>query len=322
MSAAERSGAAVAAGADPTGSGVATGSATSPGPRSGAAGLARVGVLPNRRPSTRFLRAELWLIFGRRRNWAGLAVLAAVPLIIAVSLKIWPPSVGGGQGGGPDFISAVTGNGMFVALVALTLELPLFLPLAIAAIAGDAVAGEANLGTLRYLLAVPVNRTRLLVVKYLAIVVFSVAATLVVAVTGALAGLALFGGGPVTLLSGTQVPLAEGLLRLLWVCLYLSAGLAALGAVGLFVSTLTEQPIGAGIAVLLLYLTSLVLDQIPQLDWLHPYLLPHRWFAFADLLRDPVSWHEVSLGLYTAAAYAVVFGLAAWARFAGRDVTS
>ena len=127
--------------------------------------------------STRFFRSELMLIFGRRRNWAGLAVLAAVPLIIATVTKIWPPggSADGGGGEGPNFFANITSTGLFVALAALTAELPLFLPLAVASIAGDAVAGEANLGTLRYLLAVPVQRTRLLMVKYAAIVTFAFA---------------------------------------------------------------------------------------------------------------------------------------------------
>src|SRR5918912_3921355 len=172
---------------------------------------APASVLARPRPlSTRFLRSELWLIFGRRRNWAGLAVLAVVPVIIGVSVKIWPPS-GGGGGEGPDFFSSITSNGLFVALAALTVELPLFLPLAVAAISADTIAGEANLGTLRYLLAVPVQRTRLLLVKYAAVVIFAFAATLLVAGVGAIAGLILFGGGPVTLLSGRQVSFGEGL---------------------------------------------------------------------------------------------------------------
>src|SRR3989442_1379400 len=111
--------------------------------------------------STRLLRSELWLIFGRRRNWAGLAVLAAVPVLISVAVKVSPPGPGGGRDGGPDFFTAITSNGLFVALAALSVELPLFLPLAVAAIAGDSIAGEANLGTLRYLLTVPVHRTRM-----------------------------------------------------------------------------------------------------------------------------------------------------------------
>jgi ABC-2 type transport system permease protein len=274
---------------------------------------------PGRRPSTRFLRSELRLIFGRRRNQAGLAVLAAVPLTIAVSVRIAGPGPGAA---GPDFFSSITGNGFFVALAALTISLPLFLPLAVAAIAGDSIAGEANAGTLRYLLTVPVHRTRALLVKYAAIAIFAVAAVLLVAAVGLLAGLALFGGGPVTLLSGAQVGLGEGLLRLLAVCGYLAAGLGALGAVGLFVSTLTEQPIGATIAVVILTVTSFVLDSIPQLAWLHPYLLTHWWLSFGDLLRQPVYLDDVTMGLLSAAAYTAVFGAAAWARFAGRDITS
>lgn len=277
--------------------------------------------------STRFLRSELTLIFGRRRNWAGLAVLAAVPLIIAIVTKIWPPGGGGaggpgGDDGGPSFFNDITSNGLFVALTALTAELPLFLPLAVAAIAGDAVAGEANQGTLRYLLSVPVHRTRLLLVKYAGVVAFSFAAVLLVAFVGTTAGLVLFGGGDVVLLSGTAVGFGEGLLRLLGVCVYIAIGLSALGAIGLFVSTLTEQPIGATIATMILTVVSFILDTIPQLDWLGPYLPTHYWTDYGELLRDPVSLVALRPGLFSAACYIVIFLTAAWAKFAGKDVSS
>jgi len=269
--------------------------------------------------STRFLRSELRLIFRRRRNLAGLLVLAGVPLLISVAVKVSSPGRGGD---GPDFFGSITENGLFVALAALTLEIPLFLPLAVAAISGDAVAGEANLGTLRYVLTVPADRSRLLGVKYLAIVVFSLAATGVVAVTGMVAGLALFGGGSLTLLSGVQIGFAAGLLRVLAASVYVALCLASLGAVGLFISTLTEQPIGAMIAVLIFSTSSFILDSIPQVAWLHPYLITHHWLDFGDLLRSPVAWGGVTHGLFVAAAYALVFWCAAWARFAGKDVTS
>ena len=277
-----------------------------------------VELSPRRTASARFLRSELWLIFGRRRNQAGLLVLMAVPVLVAVAVKV----TGGGHGDGPDFFASITDNGLFVALASLTLELPLFLPLAVAAISGDAIAGEANLGTLRYLLAVPVHRTRLLAVKYLAIVVFSFAATLLVTLTGIVMGLALFGGGSMTLLSGTQVGFGEAVGRVLLATAYLSIGFASLGAVGIFVSTLTEQPIGAMIAVLVFSTASFILDGIPQIAWLHPFLLTHNWLAFGDLLRSPVECSGVTHGLFVAAAYAVVFCLAAWARFSSKDVTS
>jgi ABC-2 type transport system permease protein len=278
-------------------------------------------VRPARPPSSRFFRSELRLIFGRRRNQAGLALLAAVPIIIATAMKFAAPASSGGPGG-PDFFSSMAGNGIFVALAALSVELGLFLPIAVAAISGDSVAGEANVGTLRYLLTVPVDRTRLLAVKYAGVVVFAFAATALVAVVGVIAGVALFGGGPLTLLSGTQIGMGAALLRLLAISAYVAIGLCALGAIGLFVSTLTEQPMGAAIAVTMLCVTSFVLDSITQLGWLHPYLLTHNWQNFGDLLRDPIAFDGIRTGLLAAAAYIVIFLSAAWARFGARDVTS
>ena len=272
-----------------------------------------------RRPSTRFLRSELRLVFRRRRNLAGLAVLAAVPVFISVAVKVSTPDR---EHGGPDFFSSITENGLFVALAALSIELGLFLPLAVAAISGDAVAGEANVGTLRYLLTVPVDRTRLLLVKYAATVIFAFVATLTVTVTGTVMGLALFGGGPVTLLSGAQVGFADGLGRVLLASAYLGVCMASLGAVGLFLSTLTEQPIGAMIAVVVFSTASFVLDSIPQVSWLHPYLITHNWLAFGDLFRSPVVWHGMATGLYVAGSYAVVFWAAAWARLTTKDITN
>lgn len=272
-----------------------------------------------RRPSPRFLASELRLVLRRRRNLAGMIVLAAVPVLIAVAVKTTASRPGADA---PDFFRSITENGLFVSLAALTIEVGIILPLAVAAIAGDTVAGEANLGTLRYLLAVPVARTRVLGIKYAAVVIAAFIATFLVAVVGMVIGLALFGGGEVTTLSGTQISFLDGLGRVLLAAAYLGCGLAALGAVGLFISTLTEQPIAATIATLVFSTVSFILDSIPQVDWLHPYLLTHHWMAFGDLLRTPIAWGGVLHGLYLAASYALVFFLAAWARFAGKDVTS
>jgi ABC-2 type transport system permease protein len=270
------------------------------------------------RVSTRFLRSELKIIFGRRRNIAGMGVLAIVPVILAVSIRV----DSGSQGPGPDFIIGITGNGLFVAFAALALELPLFLPLAVSAISGDSVAGEANLGTLRYLLAIPAGRTRLLVIKYAAIVIFALAATFLVTLVGTIMGLALFGGGDMTLLSGTQTSLADGIWRLILSSLYLTVQFSALGAIGLFVSTLTEQPIGATIAIVLVDVMMFILNSIAQLDWLHPWLLTHWWTAFGDLVRDPISTESIQRGLITAVVYTGVFWLAAWARLSTKDISS
>lgn len=266
----------------------------------------------------RFLVSELKIGFGRRRNLAGLGVLAVVPIILAIAVRVASP----GRGGGPDFIAAITGNGLFVAFASLALELPLFLPLAISAVAGDSVAGEANIGTLRYLLTIPAGRTRLLLVKFAAIVIYALVATVLVAVVGAIMGLALFGGGEMTLLSGAQTSMGDGIWRLVLTCAYLGVQFSALGAIGLFVSTLTEQPIGATIAVVLITVLMFILDSISQLAWLHPWLLTHWWTAFGDLLREPIATDAITRGLLTAVVYAAVFWTAAWARFSSKDITS
>ena len=268
--------------------------------------------------SSRLLRSEVRLIGGRRRNQMGLLVLALVPIVLAISVKVSSRNARGG----PDFLDSVTSNGLFVPLAALGVEMGIFLPLAISRLAGDAVAGEANLGTLRYLLTVPVSRTRLLVVKYASLCIGALWGVATVAVAGAVIGVALFGTGPLTTLSGSQLEFPAALGRVLLVVLYLSACIAALGAVGLFISTLTEQPIAATIALMIFTILSWILDAVPQLEWLHPWLIVHEWLSFADLLRDPPLWDNVLRGLGVDAVYAAVFWLLAWARFAGKDVTS
>ncbi|HEX3223231.1 MAG TPA: ABC transporter permease [Nocardioides sp.] len=274
---------------------------------------------PRSAVSPRFFLSELRLMLGRRRNLAGLLVLAAVPVLIAISVKSTLSQPGQDA---PDFFRSITDNGLFVALAALTIEVGLFLPLAVSVVAGDSVAGEANLGTLRYLLTVPVTRLRLLVVKYAGIVVGAFVATFVVAGVGTVMGLVLFGGGSMTLLSGTQISFTAGLLRVALAATYLAIGLAALGAVGLFASTLTEQPIAATIVTVMFSSASFVLDSIPQVAWMHPYLLTHHWLDFGDLFRDPILWNNIDAGLWLAAGYVVVFFAAAWARLTTKDVTS
>lgn len=269
--------------------------------------------------SWRLLRSELRLIFGRRRNQGGLVVLAAIPIVIAIAIKTTASQPGSDA---PTFFSSITDNGLFVALAALTIEMGLFLPIAVSVIAGDSVAGEANIGTLRYLLTVPVHRTRLLAVKFVAIVIFCAAATVLIAVVGAVIGAVLFGGGSMTLLSGTQIGMAQGLARVLLAALYLAFSLSALGAIGLFVSTLTEQPMGAAVGTVFVSFSMVILDSIPQVAWSHPWLLTHYTSNFADLFRDPIAWGGVGHGVVVALAYIVIFCTAAWARFAGKDITS
>jgi ABC-2 type transport system permease protein len=266
------------------------------------------------------LVSELRTLFVRRRTWAMLMALVAIPVLIAVAVKLSsnPPR----PGEGPPFLDRVTQNGLFVGMTALVVSIPLFLPLTIGVVAGDTIAGEAGLGTLRYLLIAPAGRVRLLVVKYIGAAVFCLVATLIVALAGALIGAMLFPVGPVTLLSGDTISVGQSVLRALVVAFYITVSLLGLSAIGLFISTLTEIPVGAMAATAVLAVVSQVLDSLPQLEWLHPWLFSHHWLDFGDLLRQPIVWHSFQQNLLLQAGYVVVFGALAYGRFVTKDVLS
>src|SRR6202034_2402745 len=150
----------------------------------------------------RLLRSELRLTFGRKRNLVLLAVLAAVPVLLGLVLRFSSGASngggGGGNGNGPAFLSQVTGNGVFLAFLTLVVESTLILPLVVAIVTGDSIAGEANRGTLRYLLTVPAGRTRLLGIKLTTNVAFCAAACLLVSAVAVAVGAILFPVRPVT----------------------------------------------------------------------------------------------------------------------------
>ena len=268
---------------------------------------------------TSLLLSEIAVLFRRRRTWALLLALAAIPVLIAVAVRLSsavPP------GRGPAFLDRITQNGLFVAFTAMLVSVPLFLPLTVGVVAGDTIAGEANLGTLRYLLVAPAGRVRLLLVKYAGALAFCLAAPLTVALAGAGIGAALFPVGPVTLLSGDVIQPPEAVLRLLLISAYLAVSLAGLSAIGLFLSTLTVVPVGAMAATVVLSVVSQVLDQLPQLEWLHPWLFSHYWLGFGDLLRQPVLWDSFASNALLQAGYVAVFGALAYGRFVTKDVLS
>jgi ABC-2 type transport system permease protein len=248
-----------------------------------------------------------------------LLALAAVPVLMAVAVRLSshvPP------GRGPAFLDRITQNGLFVGVTALLVCVPLFLPLTVGVVAGDTIAGEAGLGTLRYLLVAPAGRVRLLLVKYAGAAVFCVVAPLVVALAGAGIGAALFPVGPVTLLSGDVITPAEAVVRLVLVAAYLTVSLLGLSAVGLFLSTLTDVPVGAMAATIVASVVSQVLGELPQLEWLHPWLFSHYWFGFADLLRQPIAWDSFGSNALLQAGYIAAFGALAYGRFVTKDILS
>src|SRR3984885_14817829 len=239
------------------------------------------------RANLRFFTNELRITFFRRRNQLLLLVAALFPLLIGIGLKAAAPHGGGGNGpgsGSAAFFNQLAGNGVFLTFIALSLLLILVLPVVVAVVAGDSIAGEAGYGTLRYLLAVPAGRTRLLIVKYATIVVWCMAAVFIVSAVALILGAGLFPVAPVTLLSGDTISLGAGLVRVLWVTLYICAAMAAIGAIGLAISTFTEHSIGAIAALMILVVASEVVDTIPQFAAVAPYLPTHWWNSFDALL--------------------------------------
>ncbi|MGC8625958.1 MAG: ABC transporter permease [Acidimicrobiales bacterium] len=266
----------------------------------------------------------MWLVeartvFGRARTKALLGALAAVPVFLAVVVYL---SGGPAPGEGPSFLDRVVHNGVFTALAALTVSMPFFIPLCTAAVAGDSIAGEASMGTLRYLVVRPAGRARLLLAKAVVVALFCLAAALGIVVVGLVAGVAFFPHGRVVTLSGTTVSFMDGVGRSLLAGLVVGVSMFGLASIGVFVSTVTDVPIAAMAVTVGAVIVSAILDSVSQVSFMHPWLFTNYWTAFGDLLRDPVRWHDIWKDIVLQAGYMAVFGAAAWARMTTRDILS
>ena len=214
-------------------------------------------------------------------------------------------------------------NGLFAPLTGLAVVQPFFMSLAIGLFAGDAIAGEAQAGTLRYLLVRPIGRAKLLGAKYLS----------AMSLTGALAR-RRDRVGPGRRRRGVRLRAApdvqrhhalhdRGARRASWArALYILLAASGITAVGLWISTLTDSGPGAIVATVIVAIASQVIDQIPNLHALHPFVPTHGWLGFTGLFRFPVDWSGMRSGLTVSAAYTAVFLVLAVWNFRRRDVTS
>jgi len=266
------------------------------------------------------LLVELRQLVVRPRTWVTIALLAGLPTLVAVLLKV--TGIGPRPGQGPAFLSQVLNNGTLFPAAALALVLPVFLPVAVAVVAGDTIAGEASNGTLRYLLVRPVGRTRLLLVKLAVTMVFVFLAVLVVAAIAFAVGATLFGVQPLPSISGQTIAAQDATWRTAVTVAYVAFSMLGVAAIGLFASTVTDSPLAAALGALAALVTSEVLDLLDAAASLKPYLPTHYWLAFVDLFRTPILWHDISRGFAIQGVYILVFLGAAWANFATKDVTS
>jgi ABC-2 type transport system permease protein len=275
------------------------------------------------------IRVELAKLFRRPRTYVITALLCGLPFTVAVFLattRIPPPP---GQGGA--FLSAVLSNGALFPAAAMALVMPVFLPVSVAVLAGDAVAGEAATGTLRYLLIRPVGRTRLLVAKLISLVAFVLFAIAAVLVTSLITGLTMFGGEPaagvalpadVTSLSGVTITPAGLVLRLLATVAYIVVSMLGVAAIALFLSTVTDSGLGAAMGALAVLVTSQVLVTLDAATAIQPYLPTRYWLAWIDFFRDPILWRDIERGIGIQVVFLVVLLGAAWANFMTRDIAN
>jgi ABC-2 type transport system permease protein len=274
------------------------------------------------------IAVELRKLVLRPRVWLSILLLCALPALVAILLSVSELAPPPGQGGA--FLSAVLSNGALYPAAALAMVLPVFLPLAVAVFAGDAIAGEAAAGTLRYLLVRPVGRVRLLSAKLVALSAFILLAVMVVVISSLAVGVLLFGtgaeavgqAGAVTSLSGATLGPAELAARLMGAVGYIVVSMLGFGSIALFLSTLSDSALGAALAALAVLIASSVLQTLEAADPIKPYLPTNYWLSWIDFFRDPILWHNLNRGLLLQAVYITVFFAAAWANFATKDITS
>jgi ABC-2 type transport system permease protein len=266
-------------------------------------------------------RVELAKAARRWRTWLLAAAVGGIPVLIVIALRVSPPPAGGGEDA-PPFLFQILRNGLFAPLTGLAVVQPFFLPLAAGLFAGDAIAGEAQGGTLRYLLVRPVRRPVLVLAKYASAITLLALLLGVVLVCGAVAGAIVFDYGPLPTLSGTTLSVGATMLRILAAAVYMVLAVSGIAALGIFVSTLTDSGPGAAVATIVLAIASQIMDNIPSLRVVHPFLPTHGWLGFVGLFRFPIEWTAMRGGLIVSASYTVVFLSAALVAFARRDVAS
>lgn len=267
--------------------------------------------------SMALLASEVRLMVGRPRNIVGYSTLMLVPVLLGVGVYFSDPTAGGD---GPPLMANMFGNGLILPIAALMLSMQLLLPMATSMIAADALAAEANQGTLRGLLLAPVSRTRLVWLKAAGMAIGVFMAVAGTALVGLVTGLILIGGDRLTTLSGTTLSLGEGLGRIGLAVLFVTFQMVALGAIGLAISASTDTPLVVTAVTMGLVITFGVLSVISSLDWLAPLFLTSGWgSAVLGLVQDPINFEPIITGLLKSTCYLVIGLSIAHLRLATRE---
>jgi len=285
-------------------------------------GIQASGAAAGYRPGrTLRLAVELRRQFARRRTLGVVVLMVALPLLLIAALELGA-SEEASENNRINLVDVATASGLNFTLFVLFATTGFFLVVVYALFFGDTVASEAQWGALRYTLATPVPRMRLLRQKWLAALVLSVGALLTLTAVSVLAGSIVFGFGAIETPVGVTLSQGEGFLRLAGMLGYLAVHLLVVGTLAFWFSTITDAPLAAvGGAVFTMFVFA-ILDQVEQLGSLRDWFPTAGEFAWTDLLQTPVSDGDLFRGVIQSLVYAAVFTALGFRHFARRDVTS
>jgi len=262
---------------------------------------------------------ELRRVFYRPRNLIILALIGVVPILLGVVVKV---SGAPHAAGGPPFFAEITQNALFLPLAALASMETLLLPLVVAIVAGDSVAGDAANGSLRLLVTRRTSRLRILNAKVVASLVFVAAVAAVIVVVGMIAGYAFFPRGELVTLSGIPISVVAGIGEVLEAGLVVAISLTSVALIGVFVSTFTSSSLAATAIAITVAIASEVLDAIPQLKGIRPLLLTNYWSSFIGLFRQPQVFGPIYKDLLEQLGWVVLAFLFAAFNFVNKDILS
>jgi ABC-2 type transport system permease protein len=287
-------------------------------PRGVQANGAVAGYRPER---TLRLVVELRRQFARRRTLGVFALMVALPLLLIAALQL-----GAGRDPGENsrinVVDVATASGLNFTLFVLFATTGFFLLVVFALFFGDTVASEAQWGALRYTLATPVPRMRLLRQKWLAALVLSMGALLTLTATSVVAGSVAFGAGAVQTPVGVTLAEGQGYLRLAGMLGYLTVHLLVVGTLAFWFSTVTDAPLAAVGGAVFTTIVFAILDQVEQLGSLRDWFPTAYDFAWTDLLQTPVPDGDLFRGVVQSLVYTAVFTALGFRHFARRDVTA
>ena len=254
----------------------------------------------------------------RRTQWV-LGFLVALPVILFLAFRF------GGDGGddtGTGFVALAKSGAANFTVFTLFVSASFLLVVVVALFCGDTVASEASWGSLRYLLAAPVPRRRLLTIKVLVGLLYSAVAMLLLTGVSLLVGTLAFGWHPLRTMAGDDIAAGPAVLRILGILGYLAVYLLAIAGLASLLSVCTDAALGAVGGAVLLVIVSGILDQVTALGGLRAVLPTHYSDAYTGLLMVPADTDAMVRGAVSALIYATVFFTAAAWHFLHKDITS